>query len=314
MLAGCGGSQRPIGVPGAMPQTMAIATHADRGKSWMLPGTSGEDLLYVSNPDKGTVTVYSYESQQLVGTLTGFKEPWGVCATNQRVWVTDRGTGDIIEYSHGGTKHVRVLKSDSQNVPLSCAHDPKSGNLAVTNRYNLAVFLHGKGKPKYYTGANAGIDNFMAASYDEKGNLWINGWTYDSASYMVPRFAELPRNASSLSAVRLDGCNKNNCPAAVWSQWVGKTWLVNLDVWHVGRDLHGKLLDYIGLDDYGDGSAFFVTIPTASGSQQFIGADDYEGGPNGSVQYWDYPSGGEPTATITDGIDEPFGVTVSYAS
>ena len=28
MLAGCGGTQPPIGVPGGMPQTLAIATHA----------------------------------------------------------------------------------------------------------------------------------------------------------------------------------------------------------------------------------------------------------------------------------------------
>jgi hypothetical protein len=37
LLAGCGGSQPPIDAPGAMAQTSAIATHADRGKSWMLP-------------------------------------------------------------------------------------------------------------------------------------------------------------------------------------------------------------------------------------------------------------------------------------
>jgi hypothetical protein len=37
MLAGCGGSQTPIGALGAMPQRRAIATHAERGKSWMLP-------------------------------------------------------------------------------------------------------------------------------------------------------------------------------------------------------------------------------------------------------------------------------------
>ena len=48
MLTGCGGSQPPIGAPGAMPQTSAIATHADRGKSWMLPEAKSQDLLYVS--------------------------------------------------------------------------------------------------------------------------------------------------------------------------------------------------------------------------------------------------------------------------
>jgi hypothetical protein len=31
MLAGCGGSQPPIGAPGAMPQTSWITTHVDRG-------------------------------------------------------------------------------------------------------------------------------------------------------------------------------------------------------------------------------------------------------------------------------------------
>jgi hypothetical protein len=42
MLAGCGGSQPPIGAPGAIPQTSAIAAHAERGKSWMLPEASYE--------------------------------------------------------------------------------------------------------------------------------------------------------------------------------------------------------------------------------------------------------------------------------
>jgi hypothetical protein len=57
MLASCGGSPPPIGASGAMTQTTAIATHADRGKSWMLPGAKSEDLLYVSD-QLGYVYVY----------------------------------------------------------------------------------------------------------------------------------------------------------------------------------------------------------------------------------------------------------------
>jgi hypothetical protein len=49
MLAGRGGSQPPIGAPGRMPQTSTLATHADRGKSWMLPEASYEDLIYAVN-------------------------------------------------------------------------------------------------------------------------------------------------------------------------------------------------------------------------------------------------------------------------
>jgi hypothetical protein len=48
MLAGCGGSQSPIGAPGAMPQSSTIATRADLGKSWMLPGSSSGDLIYAT--------------------------------------------------------------------------------------------------------------------------------------------------------------------------------------------------------------------------------------------------------------------------
>jgi hypothetical protein len=39
--AGCGASQPPIGAPGAMPQGTRIATHAEHGKSWMLPEAKG---------------------------------------------------------------------------------------------------------------------------------------------------------------------------------------------------------------------------------------------------------------------------------
>ena len=47
LFAGCGGSQPPIGALGAMPQSSAIAEHATRGESWMLPEAKSEDLLYV---------------------------------------------------------------------------------------------------------------------------------------------------------------------------------------------------------------------------------------------------------------------------
>ncbi len=45
LFAGCGRSQPPISAPGAMPQTSAIAMHAGRGQSWMLPEAKNKDLL-----------------------------------------------------------------------------------------------------------------------------------------------------------------------------------------------------------------------------------------------------------------------------
>jgi uncharacterized repeat protein (TIGR03803 family) len=45
MLAGCGGSQPPIGAPGAMPQTSAI-TPAQAAPRRVLPSSSSYRLLY----------------------------------------------------------------------------------------------------------------------------------------------------------------------------------------------------------------------------------------------------------------------------
>ncbi|MGB7016674.1 MAG: hypothetical protein WBD69_12090, partial [Candidatus Cybelea sp.] len=80
MLAGCGGSQTPTGAPGATPQASAIATHADRGKSWMLPGASRAALLYAPVGCGGTCVI-SYPDLKLVGSLSTPGD--GICSDSQ---------------------------------------------------------------------------------------------------------------------------------------------------------------------------------------------------------------------------------------
>jgi hypothetical protein len=308
-LAGCGGSQPPIGAPGAMAQAHVIVAHLDRGKSWMKSGSKGEDLLYVSNQGNGTVTVYSYESQQLVGTLTGFNQPSGICADDRDVWVSDYGSQRVLEFAHGGTQPIHILK-EADYYPFSCAFDPKSGDLAVINgttrNSNVVIYHKAKGKPTIYTGA--GLDGFYTGSYDSKGNLWVNGWSYYS-SYADDRYAVLLKGEKQLSAVDLHDCSGYNCGGAIiWSQWVGKSWLVGLDQWHVRRNLHGKLIGELMLHDVAGLNQYFVTGLHDPTGQHFIGAQDY-----GQVEYWDYPSGNGPTATISEGVSDPFGVVVSFS-
>src|SRR5579871_4708173 len=102
-LAGCGGSQLPIGAPGTMPQSHAIARRAERGGSWMLRDATSQALLYVS--DNRTVTVYSYPRGRLEGTLRGFYISSGECVDPKgHVFITNFGTSQIFEYAHGATK------------------------------------------------------------------------------------------------------------------------------------------------------------------------------------------------------------------
>ena len=94
MLIGCGVSQPPVGAPGAMRQSTAVATHAAPDTSWMLPEAKSEDLVYVSSLDN--VYVLSYPELKEVGHLTdagGF----GLCSdTNGNVFAPSYYGGPVI--------------------------------------------------------------------------------------------------------------------------------------------------------------------------------------------------------------------------
>src|SRR5262249_47577682 len=156
ILAGCGGSQPPIAAPGAMPQTSAIATHAAGRKSWILPEAKKRKLLYVADAQTADVYVYEYPNGKLVGTLTGFQEAQGECADAKGdVFITVpspySASSEILEYAHGGTEPIATFSDPGYGEePWSCAVDPTTGNLAVTNvdfshyySSNLVVYPYG---------------------------------------------------------------------------------------------------------------------------------------------------------------------------
>jgi sugar lactone lactonase YvrE len=165
MLGGCGGSQPPIGAPGAMPQTSANATHADRGKSRMRMGataarfadyaTSGS-LLYVTNssPVYNDVTVYHADGKDPAPIATisdDLNGPAGDCLDSHgTLYVTNEPinySGSIVEYALGKTVPSRVI-TEGLDTPAFCAID-SDGNLWVTNigGPNATEYLHGSKKP-----------------------------------------------------------------------------------------------------------------------------------------------------------------------
>ena len=95
-------------------QTGVVEMHPDHGPSWMAPGAMTKDLLYVSNLAANTVAVYSYPQDKLVGTLTGFHKPDGICVDKKgNVWIVNnevsQSSEDVVEYKHGGTKPIATV-------------------------------------------------------------------------------------------------------------------------------------------------------------------------------------------------------------
>jgi hypothetical protein len=77
LIAGCGSLGPQATIPrAASPALRQVGQHS---KSWMLPEAKSKDLLYLSDNTGDQVYVFSYPSDKLVGTLTGFGSPVGAC-------------------------------------------------------------------------------------------------------------------------------------------------------------------------------------------------------------------------------------------
>jgi DNA-binding beta-propeller fold protein YncE len=90
---------------------------------------------------QGTIDLYSYPQGILEGQITGLSGPGGDCSDKKgNVYVTDvePSGNEIVEFAHGGTQALRTLSVPSGSNPYSCAVDPTTGDLAVTNYGNTA--------------------------------------------------------------------------------------------------------------------------------------------------------------------------------
>jgi hypothetical protein len=193
-LSGCGGSQSPIGAPGAVPQASTVSAHAARGKSWMLPGAKSGDLIYVVDGCGGTC-VLSYPGGRVVGALSAGGSD--VCSDEQgNVFIPAGYT--ISEYAHGGTSPIAILSLPGE-IDGGCAVDPATNNLAVVSedsstKTDIAIFAQEGGTPNLYT---SHIEALFCG-YDNKSDLFVDGY-----SGQQPGFAELPLGGTDFTALSL---------------------------------------------------------------------------------------------------------------
>ena len=308
MLAGCGGSQSPIGAPGATAQSPAIATHAELGGSWMLPEAQSDDLLYVDAGDGTIVYVFSYPKGKLLGEI---KRPnsdmqQGLCSDsdgNVFVNAMNGNNGNTYEYEHGGKKPVADLVEPYLWV-YGCSVDPTTGNLAVASVNWLsaaswvAVYSHAKGTPQNYE--DPAIINYVFCGYDDKGNLFVDG-TGQSGRFV---FAELPKGSGTFTNITLN-------QSIEWGgqvQWDGKHIVVGAaDITPAAayrfaiNGSRGKEIGSTTLAGSASVPQFWIQGKVIIGPE--AGADE--------LGLWNYPSG-SPIKTIT-GVHDPFGATVSLA-
>jgi hypothetical protein len=302
MVSGCDGSQPPIAAPGTIQRTLAIATHAVHGESWMLPEAKGRNLLYVAADD--VVDVFSYPRGKLLGALGSFDGAEGLCADKAGdVFVTAFYDHEVFEYAHGGTKAIAVLNSPYS--AYACSVDPKTENVAVASPDGVAIFPYNPKRGYRFAKAYRDSDVYLPAfcGYDGQGNLFVDGTAYLSGGFAM---SALENGATVFTSVTLD--QRINGPGAV--QWDGKT----LAVADRGQSSGEPAVIY----------RFVISGSTGMkmGSVRLSGSTAYaqfwlqggkvigpESGSTGGIGLWDYPKGGAPVKSIMD--SSPFGETVS---
>ncbi|MFZ0574583.1 MAG: hypothetical protein WA428_01820 [Candidatus Cybelea sp.] len=192
MLAGCSGSEPPIGGPGATSYGAAghIAAHpapATAKDAW-----SG-DLLYVATG--GDVYVLSYPSGKVVGRL-GVEYADNLCSDKAGdVFVVQGAYETVLEYSHRG-KLLQTLQT--YDVPQSCSVDPTTGNLAVPTVDYSCVYIYPNARPPAQSVCNDPFAIVGLCAYDSHGNLFLDGAAggVPHHSY-VPYLAELPKGSAT---------------------------------------------------------------------------------------------------------------------
>jgi hypothetical protein len=298
ILAACGGTQLP-------PQARNAAAPV---RSWSEPQASSADLLYISDVGTNDVYLYSYPGGALMGTLTGFDAPGHLCSDRKGdVFVTNTNAQQIVEYEHGASKPKATLP-DPHELPVDCAVDGVTGDLAVTNYGpsgsnlgNVAVYPGARGRPKLY--ADRQILAYLYCAYDRKGDLFVDGLTYKYDFALV----ELPKGKGKFERITLP---------QKFTGWGGVQWSGNrLAIGNGAATIYefairGKVAKEVGSTSLG-GAANVVQFWIGGG--KIVGPDGPDGG-NKDVGIWTYPAGGEPTQTIAGPFEDPSGATVSRAS
>lgn len=193
-LAACSGFQ-PQSSPTIIQQSATAAAHG-KDESWMLPGATGEDLLYVSlvTLNKNDVTVYSWPEGKVVGALSVSVYADGECVDKAGdVYIS--AEDDIVEYAHGGTKPIATL---SGGLDSTCSVDPTTGNLAVVASNGVFIYRNARGKPARYQAHD--LFNSWGCAYDNQGDLFVDGVNSKGESGL----GELSKGARTFKDIEID--------------------------------------------------------------------------------------------------------------
>ena len=264
--------------------------------------------------------MFSLPDLKFQGAVAGFDFPEGLCSdANGNVWVADYE--NTIELSHEG-KVLQTLPL-YRGFPVSCAVNPKNGDLAVASLMGtsyagmIEVYKHASGIPRIVACPN--LANYFFVGYDPSGNIYVDGRTY-SQKFQLCRGKDTD---SILSLVHVRGIVINDPGMIQWFAPGKYLVLGDLDcatnqscIYHVA--ISGSSGTVTGTTKLLNAKAApvcgFVQGVVYGGSKPSIyGGEGSCSSQTASIASWKYPSGGVPVKTYTnpDYVSQPIGAAIS---
>jgi hypothetical protein len=294
LLSACSGA--PAGIQQAIPsESSAIGRDA-------LP------TVYTSIPDEGFVYGFGWLSFSIESQIT-LGEVQGLCSDKTGDLFVPTGS-DVYEYAHGSSTPKLILDNTYEGV--SCAVDPESGDLAVTNLKTrkgalvVNIFRRATGKPKSYSFTKFAWITF--ASYDDKGNLFIDGNGLGSRGFLLN---ELPSAGTKFVGVTV----RKYIGSAGGVVWDGK-YLAIAD----GKGAVNSTIYRFNVKGQVANLKDSMTLEESCGLRQFavyhgtvVAASGCTG--DADLGYWKYPAGGSPIAVSGNwGTNLAYGVALGSSA
>lgn len=296
-----------LGITGALLAACATAqtginpsAYAQQSARVLPSHKAGGALLYVGGNHR--LQLFTYPGGAAKGTSTTPGAVNGLCSdASGNVYVVEApkrnssdGTGYVEEYSHGGTAPVGSLSVPSGEMPMDCASDSGSGDLAVTlqNAKNfapsVAVYTGATGTPAIYKSKAIGAD--PQCGYDGSRDLFVS-----SGGNVL---AELAAGASSMTTVTLN----QTLGGTKHVQWDGTDLALqsfrakrhngeklNVSVFRIA--LSGSTGTIAGIVD-------FKKWPVKVSGSSWIDGRTIVGTPSSEIAFWKYPDGGATSKVL----------------
>jgi hypothetical protein len=296
MFGGCG-AQSANSLPHAAP---AIATHAKSG-------ANSVPLLYILDGYRSRkLSVFALPSgKREKGVLMpGFGVGTSMCSDSQgHVFVP---ADDVVfEYAHAGGAPIAELIDNYS--PNSCATDPKTGVLAVTDepqhgRCTISFYKPPKGKAQVRYDDHVSFCQYP--TYDDHGNLFFEG-----GGGLSPTLTELPLGSNKFISIILNG----SIPDSNLIQWDGQ----DIAIEGTGGATPDQQIVIYRIQVDGSKGTIAAKIHFKGWSPQYFEPFWIEGGeivaPEAdftSIDIWKYPRGGRALKTFPV-ARPPYTLTVS---